>query len=57
MTSNTELLPVANLAGGRETWARATVSIGNLVLLDTFSQLPFYSLLFKIGLYLSEKEG
>lgn len=47
MTSNTELLPVANLAGGRETWARATVSIGNLVLLDIFSQLPFYSQLFQ----------
>ena len=55
MTSNTELLPVANLAGGRETWARATVSIGNLVLLDTFSLSAHY--FFKIGLYLREKEG
>ena len=57
MTSNTELLPVANLAGGRETWARATVSIGNLVLLDIFSQLPFYSLLFQNWALLKWERG
>ena len=57
MTSNTELLPVANLAGGRETWARATVSIGNLVLLDIFSPLPFYSLLFQNWALLKWERG